>query len=147
MLRLQSLGHSVAVLAGQRKGTLLSGFAWTSSRAATALTYSVRRERNVLDAVRASAVREPPDLAVVQLGDIGALCRIFASANIPTIAYIHDPQSFLAIDRQGWPSGITFAASSQFVADEVAKKIREPVSVIPVLIGPDIIASIRDDML
>jgi hypothetical protein len=59
----------------------------------TNLGYPVLRASDPLAAARALATSGQIDVAVVQLGDLGELCRIFLAAGIRTLVYLHDVYS------------------------------------------------------
>jgi glycosyltransferase involved in cell wall biosynthesis len=77
-----------------------------------------------------------PDLAIVQLGDIGGLARIFVAAQVPTLVYIHDTYTFDLATVSMSDRGVAFAACSTFVAQHMRKRLSAEISIIPVLIDP-----------
>jgi glycosyltransferase involved in cell wall biosynthesis len=101
------------------------------------LDYLVRRESEPLAAVKDICRVKPPDLAVVQLGDISGFSEIFLQASVPTIAYMHDVFSIPTGQIGGGSERLRYAACSQFVADRIRERLGRHATVIPVIIEPE----------
>jgi glycosyltransferase involved in cell wall biosynthesis len=133
-------GFEVAALAGVRRD------AWSSLRSLgrrrsgiedRQLGYPVYRASDPLAAAESLARKQRPDVAVVQVGDVLGLCRVFLTAGIPTIFYCHD---WYTVPPPGeLPSHplLSFAACSSALAERIRCKLNVETPVVPVLVQPD----------
>lgn len=94
----------------------------------------VRRERDVLAAARDICRSGPPDVAVIQLGDLAGLSRIFVEAGVQTLIYLHDIYSLP--DRSALPQSplLHIAVCSSFMVEAVMARIGCAANVVPVCI-------------
>src|SRR5258707_784961 len=86
--RLTARGFEVSVLAAARS-SVRSALQALRPRSSNQLGYPVYRESDPLAAARRLCRDRRPALAVVQLGDIAGLARIFLEAQVPVLLYFH----------------------------------------------------------
>jgi glycosyltransferase involved in cell wall biosynthesis len=130
--RLLRRGIRVEVLALARPSLfdgLFSRTRWSSS-------YPVHRANDPLNAARAICQSRRPDIAVVQLGDLGGLADAFAGAGVPVLIYGHDRFTF---DQAVLPDHalISYAACSAFLVGHMRRRLGVEVAFVPVLVEPD----------
>jgi glycosyltransferase involved in cell wall biosynthesis len=132
-------GFEVAVLAGLRRSawSQLRSRAGRDGMADRALGYPVHRARDPLVLAAKLAQTQRPDLAVVQVGDVAALCGIFLAARIPTLVYFHDSYSMPPAEALPPHPLLSFAACSAALAERVNRRLGVQSSVIPVLVQPE----------
>jgi glycosyltransferase involved in cell wall biosynthesis len=101
------------------------------------LGYPVHRASDPLVLAQRLAQARWPDLAVIQVGDVAGLCRLFLAAQIPTLAYFHDAYSIPPASELPAHPLLRFAACSAPLARQVARRFGGGPVVIPVLVQPD----------
>lgn len=133
-------GFEVAVLAGVRRN------AWSSLRSLALppygmedrqLGYPVYRAVDPLAAAESLARKRRADVAVVQVGDVVGLCRVFLAAGIPTVLYCHDLYTLPPAGEFTSHPVLSFAACSSALAERIRCRLGVEASVVPVLVQPD----------
>lgn len=136
---LPARGVEVAVLAGQMRDP------WTKLRGALvrrgsvsehSLGYPVHRARDPVALAARLAREQRPDIAIVQLGDIAGLTRVFLEAAVPTLVYFHDSYSMPAPQALPAHPLLRLAACSTALAAQASRRFGADAAVAPVLIQP-----------
>jgi glycosyltransferase involved in cell wall biosynthesis len=132
---LRTRGFDVSVLAGKRSVTLSSLLQSIRPRTSPPLGYPVRRENDPLAVARVLCRENKPALAVVQLGDIAGLTRVFVEEKVPVLVYFHDVYSVDPTVRSPVERLLSYAASSEFLAGKIRKVFNGEISVLPVIVN------------
>jgi len=132
---LRTRGFDVSVLAGKRSISLRSVLQSIRPRTSPQLGYPVHRENDPLTAARALCREDKPALAVVQLGDIAGLSRVFVEEKVPALVYFHDLYSVDPVVMSPGEPLLSYAASSEFLAGKIRKVFNCEISVLPVMVN------------
>ena len=95
------------------------------------------RASDPLAAARSLCRQNKPAVAVVQLGDIAGLTRVFIEEQIPVLVYFHDLYSVDPVIMRRGERLLSFAASSEFLAGKIRAISGCEVAVLPVIVQPD----------
>ena len=126
----------VFILAGKRPMSVHSVLQLIPPRNSAPLGYPVYRASDPLAAARSLCRQNKPAVAVVQLGDIAGLTRVFIEEQIPVLVYFHDLYSVDPVIMRRGERLLSFAASSEFLAGKIRAISGCEVAVLPVIVNP-----------